>query len=119
MSEQTYAGNNHILSPGVHIAVGNPHFQLCIGSRRWFTEWHYYFGPSVVHGKTGDVLDKQPGERSAFWLIAAWWKDQGCRVVDGVGVWDYPPVETVTCAKTGRTHQEWKGYGPVRKLGKS
>lgn len=118
-AKQVYAGNNHVLTPTFHMSVGNPTFRLEIGSRRWFTEWHYYFGPMVVHGRTGDPLDKIPGERSAFWIIAQWWHDQGCQVVDGVGVWQYPEVEVVRCAKTGRAFRFWKGYqrlGPVRKL---
>lgn len=117
--KQVYAGNNHALTPSFHMSVGNPTFILKLGSKRWFTEWHYYFGPIVVHGKTDDPLDKQPAEKSAFWLIAQWWHDQGCQVVDGVGIWQEPEIEVFRCAKTSRTFRFWKGYqrlGPVRKL---
>ena len=119
MSKQKCAGCNHIIAPGLHMSVHNPSFVLRIGSREWTTEWHHYFGPAVVSKRNGDYLKNQPGERSAFWVIASWWHGQGCEVVDGVGVWHYPEIESVECAKTGRILRFWKGYhhlGPVRKL---
>ena len=116
---QTYAGNNHVMGPGIHIALGNPSFVLRHGGKEWLTEWHRYFGPSVLHKRTQDPLKNQPGERSAFWIIAQWWHDQGCKVVDGVGQWSEPEKVMAECAKTGRKVVYWKGYerlGTARRL---
>lgn len=116
--EQTYSGCNHGHGPGIHVSTGNPSFILRLGKRQWRTEWHYYFGPSVVK-QNGDPIARQLGERSPWWIIATWWKHQGCRVVDGVGLWDYPETEVMTCAKTGKEVTYWMGYlwaGPAREL---
>lgn len=86
--EQKYTGNNHLLGHGVHIAVGNPPVLLRDGDDEWLMEWHYMFGPTRLNKRTLDPCQMQPGEKSRFWLVAAWWKDQGAKVVDGVGVWE-------------------------------
>lgn len=123
---QRYTGNNHVIGPGVHIAVGNDPLTIVYGGKLYFFEWHYYCGPTVLSRKTQDPLTKQPGERSPFWRIAVWWKDQGCRVVDGVAQWDEPPKVTRRFRRQRRRLvqddrgpvklQFWKGYetmGPV------
>lgn len=91
-AEQTYAGNNHVIGRGLHMALGNPPVLLRDRGREWLMEWHYYFGPTRLHKKTQDVLANQPGEKSRFWLASQCWRDQGCRVVDGVAIWDEPPI---------------------------
>jgi len=72
-----------------HISIGADSFILRDRGKEWRTEWHRYFGPSVVT-KSGDPAKNQPNERSRFWLVAQWWHDQGCVVIDGVGVWKEP-----------------------------
>lgn len=86
-----YTDCNHASGPGIHIAIGNPSFLLRDRGKEWCVEWHYYGGPQRVHKRTGEVLDA-PDEKSRFWLVAQWWKDQGGKVVDGVGVWVEPPI---------------------------
>ena len=87
-TQQKYTGNNHIIGSGFHMSVGNPSFRLRLGDKEWLCEWHYYFGPSVLGKRTSNPLTRQPGVRSPFWIIVQWWKDQGAKVVDGVGVWE-------------------------------
>ena len=119
--QQTYTGNNHVLGRGIHIAFSNPSVLLKRGREKWLLEWHHYFGPIRLHGKTKEPLEKQPDEKSWFWRVAQWWKDQGCRVVDGVGVWDYPPVIETRWTQIGkrsyvadpngeRIRKQWQGY---------
>lgn len=117
---QSYAGNSHAIGPNIHIAIGNPSFLLRHGGKEWLTEWHYYFGPSVLHKRTHDPLKNQPGERSPFWRVAQWWHDQGCRVVDGVGQWAEPPTVEVRFRREGKSLvqddsgdvilRHWQGY---------
>ena len=70
--QQKYAGNNHVVAPGLHMSVGNPSFLLRFAGKEWLTEWHYYFGPSVLHKRTEAPLMNQPGPRSPFWRVAQW-----------------------------------------------
>ena len=87
-----YAGCNHVIGQGFHMSVGNPSFVLRYRGKEWICEWHYYFGPMAVSKKTGDMLKTQPSGKSRFWVIAQWWFDQGAKVIDGVGVWKFPPI---------------------------
>lgn len=53
-------------------------------------EWSDHFGPAVV-GKNGEILDRQPGPRSRFWLAVTWWAQQGKRFTDdGQCLYDQP-----------------------------
>jgi hypothetical protein len=100
--QQKYAGCNHILAPGIHIAMGNEPFKLIdTDGKWWLCEWHHYFGPSALSKRTQDPLANQPGEKSRFWWLAQWWHDQGCRVVDGVGQWSEPEKVRTRCMKVG------------------
>lgn len=90
--EQIYTGNNHIRGPRFHMSMPNPPVLLRDGNKEWLVEWHHIFGPSRLNKRTGDPLPKQPGEKDRFWLVAQWWKDQGAKVVDGVGQWKQPPI---------------------------
>lgn len=97
--EQKYTGNNHILGSRIHIAACNAPVLLRDGDQEWLIEWHYYFGPCRLNKRTGDPLAKQPAEKSRFWLVAQWWKDQGAKVVDGVGVWQEPMIIEERCCR--------------------
>lgn len=107
---QRYTGNNHVVGPSFHLSLSNETLKIAYRDTVWFFEWHNYFGPSRVNGKTGEIMTKQPGEHSPFWKVVQWWKDQGCAVVDGVAQWKEPPIVAATCVKTGRKHQHYKGY---------
>lgn len=96
---QVYTGTNHWLGRGIHVAFTNQPVRLRRGDQEWLVEWHRYFGPILLNKTTQEPRKTQPGETSWFWLVAQWWKDQGCRVVDGVGVWDEPPVVEVRYTK--------------------
>lgn len=86
-----YTGNNHVIGTTFHMSVGNPSFILRDhDGKEWLCDWHYYFGPTALSKRTGEPLKRFPGERSRFWLIAGWWKEQGGVVVDGVGQWKEP-----------------------------
>lgn len=99
---QRYAGCNHWVGRDFHLAVGNEVVELRHGRSRWFVEWHHYFGP-IACSKSGDPKPRQPGEKSKFWFVAQLWKDQGCRVIDGVGQWQMPqPVKTGEWFQVGR-----------------
>lgn len=70
-------------------------FWLIWKNQRWLTEWHHYFGPSELSKKTGDPKARQPGEKSMFWKCAVWWKNQGAKVVDGIGQFKEPPKRLI------------------------
>ena len=113
-----YTGCNHILGNGIHIAMGNPSFIMIVDGKKYLTEWHHYCGPSVMN-KDGSEARKQPAEGNPWWLAVQWWHDQGGVVVDGVGVWKVPEIETLEAtAKDGSVVRidYWKGYwnhGPI------
>lgn len=68
-------------------------------------EWSERFSPAVV-GKSGNILDKQPGERARFWKSVGYWRDQGERVTgDGVCIYETPP-EPVFVRLAGRNFAE-------------
>lgn len=100
--EQTYTGNNDISGPGFHMSMANPPLILRDGGKEWLVEWHPICGPIRLSKRTGDPLAKQPGEKNRFWLVAQWWKDQGAKVVDGVGVWEQPPIVEERYRRVGR-----------------
>lgn len=52
--------------------------------KEWRFEDSDQFGPSIIN-KRGDILDQQPGERSAFWAAHWEWRKQGRQMAeDGV-----------------------------------
>ncbi len=57
----------------------------------WRFEDSDQFGPSIVN-KRGDILDRQPGERSAFWRPHWLWVRQGRKTeADGMTcIWKEP-----------------------------
>lgn len=74
------------LKPGtIHISVGGPQRVITDArGKRWDFEDHPRFGPQVTN-RRGDILTKQPGERSAFWDAWGAWKNQGKNVAaDGL-----------------------------------
>lgn len=125
-----YTGNNHLLGAEMHIALGNEPVTIVHRGVSWLFEWHYYCGPTVLNRKTGDPLKNPPGEKSPFWLVSQWWKDQGCRVVDGIGQWDEPPIVEKRYRRINKRNliadesgdvilRHWKGYeswGTIRKV---
>lgn len=70
--------------------------------KEWYMEWHHYSGPTVLNRRNDDVLDKQPGQRSAFWFIAQLWFDQGAKVVDGFGVYELPATRVTKWERLDR-----------------
>jgi hypothetical protein len=70
------------------------------GPHSWHFEWSDIFGPTAVSAKTGDPLERQPGERSGFWRAASIWARQGKRTEPNAGrlraVWNEPPPATYT-----------------------
>ena len=75
----------------VHIAVGGPTYSITDAKGKvWCFEMHRRFGPSAVHKRTKDPLDKQPAEGSPFWHAVQLWIDQGEVVKDGMAQWIEP-----------------------------
>lgn len=70
------------------LCVGDDPVEIVAGGRRYLFEWNHYCGPTVLHRRTQDPLDKQPPENSPFWDAATWWHRQGKRVENGVAVWN-------------------------------
>lgn len=94
---QRYAGCNHVAITHGRLSIANECVELRdADGRKWNLEWHHYFGP-IACDKSGDPLSVQPGEKSRFWLLAQFWHDQGCRVLDGVAIWEMPKI-----VKTGQ-----------------
>ncbi len=87
---QRYTGNNHLIG----MSCGNEPVLIRDRGNEWLMEWHYYFGPAILNKRTHSPLAKQPGEKSRFWMVAVWWKDQGAKVVDGIAIWKEPPIVT-------------------------
>jgi hypothetical protein len=94
------------------IDIAPPSFWLVYGKQRWLTEWHPWFGPIDLDKRTESPKDNQPGEKSMFWRIAVWWKNQGAVVVDGVGQWRFPPREVVRCRMVGNRKVIARDDGP-------
>lgn len=113
-----YTGCNHIHGNGIHIAMGNPSFIMKVNGKEYLTEWHHYFGPSHMN-KDGSAKSKQPSGKSPWWQAVTWWHDQGGVVVDGVGQWKVPEVETIIGERNDGSPGSldfWKGYiqwGPI------
>lgn len=120
-----YTAPEVTIGHGFHMIGAGPSFKLRYAGHEWLTEWHYYAGPTVLSPHTGNPYNTQPPENSPFWLIAQLWKDQGERVVDGVGQWDAPPVtreyfrrigaSKFVCDKTStdlilECHEGYEGY---------
>lgn len=85
-------------SLGHAILCYQPEYRLKDASGKvWIFEFHKYCGPSVL-GKRGELLRRQPGERSPFWDPFQKWFDQGQRhkIENGVAwaVWDETPGGT-------------------------
>lgn len=89
-SHNQYTEMRVVRGPGFIMDIAPDGVLLRDGKSEWLTEWHPWHGPAVLSKRTGDPLVIQPGEHSRFWLVAVWWKDQGAKVVDGVGVWTEP-----------------------------
>lgn len=117
---QKYAGCNHLIGPGIHVAISNPTVKLRDDRGRvWYLEWHHYFGP-IACTKRGDPRASQPGEKSRFWPIATLWHHQGCRVDDsGWAVWEMPPIVAMGQVKDaeGNVYEDW-GYEGCPFLGR-
>lgn len=83
----------------IHIQYGGPERIIIDGKgKKWRFEDHPYCGPVVLTGKTGEISENQPPERSAFWDAVNLWYSQGKRINDvGNGevwcIWDKPPKQ--------------------------
>lgn len=72
----------------IHLNCGGPSYEIDAGGKRWFFEWHPYFGPTVLNRNTEAPIVTQPAENSPFWDAVTWWDQQGRRVKDGICVWN-------------------------------
>ena len=69
--------------------------RIQVGRKLVLFEDSEQWGPSLINQR-GEILVKQPGERSPFWDAYHAWVRQGKRVADGVCLWEeQPPVEVV------------------------
>lgn len=70
------------------LLTGGPCQWINAGGKRYRFEWHPYFGPIRLDGRTDDESLRQPDEDSPFWNAVEWWDKQGRRVQDSVAVWN-------------------------------
>ena len=77
-----------------HVAIGPETVKIIILGKTYFFEWHRMFGPSRVNGRTGDICQHQPSEKSPYWVAVQWWHDQGKRIGDdGLAVWEPEAID--------------------------
>lgn len=110
--ENEYTRQQVIRMNGAIAHIGAPSFWLHCGNQKWLTEWHQYFGPICLNAKTEDPRDKQPSEKSMFWNVAVWWKNQGAKVIGGIGQWKYPPPRMMRYRKIGNANVIAHDDGP-------
>ncbi|PWB94636.1 hypothetical protein [Methylosinus sporium] len=91
-----YATVRDATGQSFHIdAWGTGPFVICVGGKAFRFEDSDRFGPYLVSAR-GDVLDKQPSERSPFWRAHRIWARQGRRLEGEVCIWDEPkPTKVV------------------------
>ena len=88
-----------VFGGGFALTLGPETLRIRILGKVYFFEWHHYFGPQRVDGRTGDLAAQQPEEQSPFWKAVQWWFCQGKRLDDdGFAMWD-PVAERVPITK--------------------
>lgn len=71
-----------------------PHYTITDRNGKvWRFEYHSYMGPTTLT-KSGEQMERQPGQRSPFWEAFNAWADQGNRLDDNKALWDPEPVLT-------------------------
>ncbi len=70
------------------LLTGGPTYEIEADGKRWFFEWNWYAGPTVLNRNTHAPIVTQPGEKSPFWDAVVWWSRQGRRMKDGLCVWN-------------------------------
>ena len=79
-------------------AWGAGPFTIHVADKAFRFEDSDRFGPYLV-SKRGDILDRQPGERSPFWRAHRIWVRQGRRLEGEACIWDEPkPTKVVKVA---------------------
>lgn len=84
------------------ILKGGSILQIIAGGKRYRFEMPSVptGGPMVV-GKRDEILETQPGSRSAFWVATSLWAKQGKRVCpDGFCLW-HPETKYISYTKYG------------------
>lgn len=73
-------GHHAITGPGFCMdAWGSGPFEITVSDRLFIFEDSDRFGPFTLD-KRGNVLDRQPGEKSLFWKGYTAWRKQGRKV---------------------------------------
>lgn len=72
----------------IHISYGGPDRRIRDATGKvWRFEMHPYCGPGV-QDDSGELADRQPGQRSPFWEAVNLWACQGAVIAhDGFCVW--------------------------------
>lgn len=73
---------NYVVWRGTNfIAHAAPSYWMTWRGRRYYVEWHPYFGPSRLR-KDGELYLRQPGERHPFWDGVTAWQNAGLQADD-------------------------------------
>jgi len=72
----------------IHISYAGPtRFVTDAKGKRWTFEMHHYCGPIVLN-RSGDPVERQPGERSPFWHAVTRWAQGGHRLAGSECIWE-------------------------------
>jgi hypothetical protein len=96
-------GHHATIAAGVCIdAWGSGPFIITAAGKAWRFEDSDRFGPYLLR-RDGSVADRQPGERSPFWLAHRLWKRQGRKVAgDGITCVFCPDLRPTTFRRDAR-----------------
>ncbi len=80
----------------IHISYGGPDRRIKDATGKlWRFEMHPHSGPAV-QDDSGELAQKQPGERSPFWTAVSLWAQQGAVIgPDGLCTWKPEPEPTL------------------------
>ena len=75
----------------IHISLAGPTRIITDAKgKRWTFEMHHYCGPIALN-KSGDPMERQPGERSPFWHAVTRWAQGGHRLNGTECIWEEGP----------------------------
>lgn len=75
----------------IHISLAGPTRHITDSKgKRWTFEMHHYCGPIALN-KSGDPMERQPGERSPFWHAVTRWAQGGHRLNGIECIWEEEP----------------------------
>lgn len=116
MSEEiTTAGDRYCLrTPNGTLSMSGPTLTIDVAETVYRFEWSRRFGPAVL-GKRGEILSKQPSERSPFWKAIGDWQKQGCWVRGEECVYEPIPKEDPDMVQVGKRTYVHKSI--AKKLG--